>query len=111
MVCPGCGSEVEEGKNYCSNCGKKVTAQKVTVSKPDPYMIIFGIIIILVMYFIPVFPAGIFGGSLSLAGAFDQCSSPIRMMQCPGYIPLVYFGGWVCAIVLIVMGVLNKEKK
>lgn len=111
MKCPGCGSEVDEGKNYCGNCGKNVTAQKVTVSKPDPGMIIFGIIIILVMYFIPVIQTGIFGGSLTLAETFNQCSSPIPMIRCPGYIPLVFFGGWVFAAVLIVLGIFNKEKK
>jgi len=31
MVCPGCGTEYEEGKKFCTNCGSKLEAKPVPV--------------------------------------------------------------------------------
>ena len=31
MICPGCGTEYEEGKKFCTNCGSKLEAKPVEV--------------------------------------------------------------------------------
>ena len=109
MYCPDCGNQIPEGKQFCEHCGNKSAAQKVTISKPNPVMIIFGIIIILVIYLIPIFQTGIFEKSLTLAGLFNQCSSPFPLVRCPEYIPLLFFGAWVLGVIFIVLGIFNKK--
>jgi hypothetical protein len=114
MFCPECGIENKDNATFCFDCGARIkpigqTPKKVFISKPDPGMIIFGIIIILVIYFIPVFQTGMFGGSLTLAVAFNQCSSPMPIIRCSDLIPWLFFGAWVFAVILIVMGIFNKK--
>jgi len=106
MYCPECGAHLADGKNFCGNCGKKVTAQKVAVSKPHLGIIATGILIILILYLIPIS-----GGTL--AKNAEICSSRYASMfyGCDANLFWIFYIGWAFAIVLMAGGLFNKEKQ
>jgi hypothetical protein len=120
MFCPKCGKEKPNDKQFCGECGsplfKRVptdtqSTQKKTVSSPDAGMIIIGILIILGMYLVPIVPSSSFwGNSMTLAKTWELCTSPIPIVQCSYGLPWIFYIVWIIGVVLIVMGICNKEK-
>lgn len=120
MFCPKCGKENPDTNQFCGGCGEGLIkipsnkTQKKTVYKPIIILILFGILIILAMYLLPVVPcqSTIYGAcKTTLAKTSEICGSGMPGTQsCNELISWTFFIGWGIGIILIVMGICNKKK-
>jgi len=84
--------------------------------KPSPGMITIGAGIIATMYLVPWIPittnlsshVTMTTGYLSIAKYIEFCQNPTVSCNFNG-IPVLFYIGWIIAIILIIFGIFNKE--
>lgn len=118
MFCPKCGWAAEHDSKFCSHCGANL--KELTESIPVKTVhhglswgtIVFGILIIVAIYLIPMFPSKSLLGSqnlVTLSKAMDLCNSPLG--SCNGFsIQLWFYSFWICGIFFVFIGFISKNK-
>ncbi len=106
MVCPKCGKE-HPATIQCFDVDKVPLndTQKERVYAPIMPLILFGIIIILAMYMLPL-------DGVPLARRADLCSSPSFIFyNCPGGISWIVFLGWLAGVACIIAGIFRWKNQ
>jgi len=123
LYCPECGIENKDTAKFCLECGARIKPQPTvpdvnflrsekTVYEPSVGLILLGIVIILAMYIIPIFPMPSLTGKTiaTLAQIQGLCSTFSILVACPPWVSLTFYLGWGIGIVFIVIGIFNKKK-
>ncbi len=120
MFCQKCGKENDDGATFCNFCGtdmKEVPpaqpppAQPVSFH-PDPYAIVFGIMIIVLMYSLPLIPTKILGLDsirVTLAEYSAMCSDGSVNPGCFPVVQYLWYGGLILGIFFIVLGLIQRK--
>jgi hypothetical protein len=83
-------------------------SQKKTEYKPNVILVLFGVAIILALYFLPVYKTRL--GFLTIAKTVEICSSPFPLMSCYTPYPVMFYFGLFVGIVSILAGIFNKKE-
>ena len=107
MVCSKCGKEHPD-TIQCFEVNEKTlpyNTQTERVYAPIMPLILFGIIIILAMYLLPL-------DGVPLARRADLCSSPSFIFyNCPGGISWIVFLGWLAGVACIIAGMFRWKNQ
>jgi hypothetical protein len=118
MFCPKCGTENPDDNKHCKECGAALINSSLPTNpknqySPDPFLIGAGAVILVTMYFMPIVP--ISGNStITLAHSVSLCGDPFSAMLygcSKSSLSWIFYGGWVLAIICIVIGLFDQSEE
>lgn len=115
MFCQRCGEKNLVDATVCCGCGERMdqtVPEKPVSFHPDPYAIVFGILIVILMYNLPLIPTKILGLDsipLTLVEYSAMCSDSPDNLGCFPIVQYLWYGGLIFGICLIVWGLFQRN--